>query len=132
MVAAEGREETGLVPPHQQFGVRAADEAAYVRAHEGLARETERHEHRQAQRQCVPGAAVVAGPHGSVPLDPRVSRAGDDIRALIGEQSLQTLIRGAGFVEREHVAVAGVGRIHSAIVCDHIHLRLTGLVRSGR
>src|SRR5262249_2793543 len=80
VIAAHGSQESYLIPPRQQFSVPAADESAYIGSDERFARQAQRLKHRNAQRQRLPGAGVIAGPHGRVPLNSGVSGAGDDVR----------------------------------------------------
>src|SRR5215510_2238010 len=92
MVAKEWREKTDLIRPNEEFAVRAADKAANVATDKWFARESQRREHRHVQRERIPCAVRVAGPHCRITLNARVGRAGYHERAAIGSQARQAFV----------------------------------------
>lgn len=98
-VAAEKRLVCGgLVPAHEQLGVRRAEEAADVSADEWDPPHRKREEHRLGDGKVRPRCSIVACPNGGVakefrrgkggggPLSAREEAAGQNERALVGAE----------------------------------------------
>ncbi len=86
MVAAERLKDTELREARQKLAIAVVEEAAYV--HPGPRDPGEAHvlELGHAHPDVLPPRGVVPSPLQSVPLQPRVPRAGDDERPLVRPQ----------------------------------------------
>ncbi len=133
VVAKHRREGAQLCPARQEVGRRAASEAADVGAHEGIARQPQPQKAGHHDAIVIPGAGVVSGPGGRVPLAAGKGRAGQNKGAPVRPQALQTLVGGAHHLHAEDVVHFTVIRAAEVGAVDGIERhRLVRPLEDGR
>ena len=128
MVTTERREKTYLIRTHQQLAVAPPDKPTNVAADKRLTRQTEGREHRNIEREGIPGAVCVAGPHRCVTLNACIRRARDDEWSPVRLQSLESFVSRARHQQGEGVPVFRVSCFLTFIETDDVQLVLAGLI----